>query len=252
MGNERKDTIKDMVSSFMEKKYNSFLFSSGSNLFEANTFMQMRIYAEGYQQVFLNDPELNRVPDRVMGTVDIDSLSKKLILENRGEILDTVKYIKPKVSDENKTAIQAEFDSHDKLYRLFDYEAFPTDEHRLQELTKSYQRQSVYNDYDSITSGEDPINKIDRIYVQKKESDKLVKLLLSYSLVENFYNYNEYTEDTDVYIENYSSFLKDKIDHYNDPVLNLQEQSEKMCYTLNTENEVDIISKVLTKEWKVM
>jgi hypothetical protein len=252
-------TMKNMISNFMEKRYDNFLFDNNFNIMEDNTFMKMRIFAEGYQKLINSDRNLKNLNLANKGLISYNELPSRILLfkddkssdylRKIGEVGDT-KYLR-KEYDPDFIYISNKLNQENIFTKLIEYNKFPTDDIRKKYLSKQSKRLQAYSDFTKITRVLDDKRVAERIYKENTSSLLEYKNFIIYNLLENFYAYNNYSGD-DKYLKNYKAFLKDKISNESVYSIKTSEQTEKMSYLKDNLIESELLQKILVEDWKVL
>jgi hypothetical protein len=253
------DAIRTMMSTFMEKRYDNFLFDNAYNIFEDDMLMKMRVFAEGYKKLVNSDRNLINLDLAKKPRILSTDLSKSILiskdekasnyLKKIGENEGTI-YLR-KEFEPNPTYISNKLNQENVFTRLIEYDKFPTDTLRKKYLREQSSRLQAYSDFVKSTRVLDDNRVLERVYKINIPSLLDYKNFVIYNLIENFYAYNTYTGD-DKYLKNYDVYLKDKILDESDYVLATTEQPEKLMYLKDSLVEEDLLEKILIEDWKVL
>lgn len=255
----RLNTIKDMMSTYMEKRYDNFLFDNANNIFEDDMLMKMRIFAEGYRKLINADRNLSNLNLAKKAVIPHTDISKNILisrdekssnyLRKIGENNNTV-YLRKEFSSD-PTYISKKLSEENAFTKMIDYKRFPTDTLRKKYLREQSARLEAYKDFTKSTRVLDDNRVVERVYKKNTPSLLDYKKFIVYNLIENFYDSNIYVSGNK-YLENYELYIKEKLS--NDSLYNLKitEETEKEIYLKDYLIENELLEKILVEDWKVL
>ena len=238
--------IRSMMVSFMEKRYDNFLFKDSYNLFEDDILMKMRVYAEGYKKFLDNDTSLYNLGSAKKHYISYEDVSPRIVTsknEGQRESVLIKKY------DTSLQYVNEELQKENVFTRLRESNLFPNNTDRAKHLAEQSKRLQAYVDYDKTTKVFNDIDIFERVYTQNIPSTLDYKKIVLYNLMENFYTYNNYTGD-DKYLQNYESYIEGLED--TGYTLEVSDQTEKALYLKESLDETALLTKILQEDWKVL
>jgi hypothetical protein len=254
---KRTSAMKEMVSSFMEKRYDNFLFDDPYNIFEDNIFMKMRVYAEGYKEFLDNDINLYSLNTAVKPYISYKNIPNKIIIS---EIDQVKKDFLTKIYKTSLEYISDQLSKDTSFTRIIESDKFPISMSKKKHLAEQSKKIQAYNDFKKTTNVFNDIDILTRTYRKNTPSNSEYKKFLIFNLIENFYLHNNYSGQ-ELFPQNYNNYLKNIVIENSNYTEEISNVSEKVLYfkdSLDLDDLNDILSKILdvkTEEdvdWKVL
>jgi hypothetical protein len=248
--NMRKEMTSSLTGEFLNKRLDNYLIVN-SGLYDTNSLMKMRIFAEGLNNIILNDKyNLRQVINRRY-VFQVSDLPKKIIIEkinrNNLRILS--------IEDNRLYGIAKTYELN-AFQRIRDYRLFPTNEARVDYYTKMNKRYTSYSTFDKTDNVVNEIEEFDEALV----TNNIPRETFKKKIVDHFINgFFESGIDALKYSNDFEKFYKTKMANlpavYNDITLNTEYKKVFTLDDIQTERENELIADLLklteTDNWRV-